>query len=104
MRERVGFIAAVERNELTFCEICERFGVSRKTGYKWLARYEATGPAGLVDLSRRPHQSPNATPRRVADRLEESFGRTMAHRLSRQLSVGYRGYRRGGFGWGSSLS
>ena len=35
MRERVGFIAAVERNELTFSEICERFEISRKTGYKW---------------------------------------------------------------------
>ena len=69
MRERVGFIALVERSELTFAEICERFEISRKTGYKW--RYETWGPAGLVDRSRRPHQSPKATPRRVADALEE---------------------------------
>jgi transposase len=52
MRERVGFIAAVERNEPTFCEMCERFEISRKTGYKWLARYEELGPAGLVDIAR----------------------------------------------------
>ncbi len=71
MRERVGFIAAVERNELTFAEICERFEISRKTGYKWRARYEESGPGGLVERSRRPDHSPNATPRRVAEALEE---------------------------------
>jgi len=71
MRERVGFIAAVERNELTFSEICERFEISRKTGYKWRGRYESSGRAGLVDLSRRPYHSPNATARRVSDGLEE---------------------------------
>ena len=71
MRERVGFIAAVERNDLTFAEICERFEISRKTGYKWRARYEESGPEGLVERSRRPDHSPNATPRRVAEALEE---------------------------------
>ena len=44
MRERVGFVAAFERNDLTFAEICERFEISRKTGYKWWARYEESGP------------------------------------------------------------
>jgi transposase InsO family protein len=71
MRERVGFVAAVERNELTFAEICERFEISRKTGYKWRGRFAESGPAGLVERSRRPHHSPNATPRRVAEALEE---------------------------------
>lgn len=71
MRERVGFIAAVERNELRFAEICERFEISRKTGYKWLTRYKESGPAGLMERSRRPHYSPNATPRRVSEALEE---------------------------------
>ncbi len=45
--------------------------MSRKTGYKWLERYEEQGPAGLVDRSRRPHHSPNATARRVVEALEE---------------------------------
>ena len=39
-------------------ELCRRFGVSRKTGYKWLQRYQAKGKDGLMDLSRRPHVSP----------------------------------------------
>ena len=71
MRERVGFIGFVEQSELTFAEVCERYEISRKTGYKWVARYREAGPGGLVDLSRRPHHSPNATPRRVAEALEE---------------------------------
>ena len=58
MRERVGFIAAVERNELSFAEICERFEISRKTGYKWLRRYAEGGPSSLVDRSRRPLHRP----------------------------------------------
>ena len=71
MRERVGFIALVERSELTFTEICERYGISRKTGYKWRARYAEGGPEGLLAHSRRPRHSPNATSRRVAEALEE---------------------------------
>jgi len=38
--------------------LCRRFGISRRVGYKWIARFEAAGLAGLVDLSRRPHASP----------------------------------------------
>jgi transposase InsO family protein len=71
MRERVGFIALVESSELTFAEICERYEISRKTGYKWLERYTEAGPEGLVERSRRPRSSPNATPRRVGEALEE---------------------------------
>ena len=37
-----------------------RLGVARATAYKWLARYRAFGPAGLVDRPRRPHTSPRA--------------------------------------------
>lgn len=41
--------------------LCERFGISRPTGYKWLARYRAVGLAGLVEQSRRPHACPTRT-------------------------------------------
>jgi transposase InsO family protein len=37
-------------------ELCSRFGISRKTGYKWLGRFRAAGEAELVDRSRRPHR------------------------------------------------
>lgn len=42
-------------------ELCRRFGVSRKTGYKWLSRYRDSGVSGLEDESRRPVHSPCQT-------------------------------------------
>jgi transposase InsO family protein len=41
---------------VSFSELCHRFNVSRKTGYKWLNRYRAEGIGGLMDRSRRPHR------------------------------------------------
>lgn len=58
--QRVQFIADVQRGVFSVAELARRYGVSRKTAYKWLDRYEGDGPAGLVDRSRRPHQSPQA--------------------------------------------
>jgi transposase InsO family protein len=69
MHERVRFVSDVARGEQGLSELCECYTVSRKTGYKWLERYEAEGPAGLVDRSRRPHHSPTATESRVAEAL-----------------------------------
>lgn len=45
-------------------EVCQRFGISRKTFYKWLKRYkESNGSTmSLQDQSRRPHSFPRATP------------------------------------------
>ncbi|SFC45030.1 leucine-zipper of insertion element IS481, partial [Nocardioides terrae] len=40
----------------------ERFDVSWKTAKKWADRYEAEGPAGMLDRSSRPHRQPNRTP------------------------------------------
>lgn len=44
----------VHRPGWSIAEVCRRYQVSRKTGYKWLERYEKAGPAGLVDRSHRP--------------------------------------------------
>ena len=38
--------------------LCRRFGISRKTAYKWLTRYRGEGIAGLRERSRRPRRSP----------------------------------------------
>jgi len=54
MDERMKFIADVLRDEDTMTALCSSFGISRKTGYKWLSRYEVFGPEGLVDLPRAP--------------------------------------------------
>ena len=58
--ERMRFMLAVEEREESFAAVCRQFGVSRKTGYKWLARYAAEGVAGLVDRSRAPLHHPQA--------------------------------------------
>src|SRR5689334_13114385 len=47
--------------------LCRERGVSRKTFYKWRARYRAGGLDGLEPASRRPHRSP----RRVSGEVEE---------------------------------
>lgn len=39
-------------------ELCRRFGIAPKTGYKWIGRFLAGGRKGLLDRSRRPHRSP----------------------------------------------
>ena len=45
MNERFGFVCEVERGERTMSELCRVFGISRKTGYKWLERYRELGEA-----------------------------------------------------------
>lgn len=47
-------------------ELCARYGVSRRVGYKWQARYQDDGAAGLVDQSRRPRGSPRGLHERPA--------------------------------------
>ena len=50
-------------------QTCRHFGLSRKAFYKWKARYEAHGEAGLCDRPRAPHRSPRATPREVISKI-----------------------------------
>lgn len=66
---RLEFARACASGLLTMTELCDQYAISRKTGYKWVARYAAEGRAGLVDRSRRPHQSPGATAPQVIEQL-----------------------------------
>src|ERR1700743_1264407 len=66
--ERVRFVMAVEEEEEAFAAACRRFGVSRRTGYKWDERYRAAGVEGLVDRSRAPRHHPNELARETAER------------------------------------
>ena len=65
MEQRREFVESRRSRAWTMVELCERFNVSRKTGYKWLRRAEAEGWAGLEDRSRRPRSCPWQTPRDV---------------------------------------
>ena len=53
MDQRVQFIADYQRDVFDVADLARRYGISRKTAYKWIDRYAAGGPAGLVDRSRR---------------------------------------------------
>jgi len=65
MEERLQFVRDALSDRFTMSELCARYGVSRRIGYKWLARYEAEGRAGLQDRSRAPHQCPHRIPKVV---------------------------------------
>lgn len=58
---RAEFIELSHSGTVPFSELCRRYSISRKTGYKWLHRYEEQGIAGLHDQSRRPLQQPAHT-------------------------------------------
>lgn len=64
--ERFRFIERWQRKELSFAELCRAFGISRKTGYKWLSRYEEGGWKALSDRSRAPHRQANEVLEEVA--------------------------------------
>ncbi len=56
MSLRAEFVQLAKTRLISMTALCRRFAISRKTGYKWLRRYEAAGEAGLADRSRRPHR------------------------------------------------
>lgn len=60
MSERLKFIATYLEYEVSFSDLCRDFGISRKTGYKWVRRYETDGATALAERSRAPQGHPNA--------------------------------------------
>jgi transposase InsO family protein len=68
VEERMRFVMAAEIGEESFAAICRQFGVSRRIGYKWLARFAADGIAGLQDRSRAPLHHPQGIASAVAER------------------------------------
>ena len=58
MSQRREFVEDAERGLYGMRELCARYGISPRVGYKWLARYQEHGLLGLADQSRRPQHSP----------------------------------------------
>jgi len=86
LRREFVSLASVEGANIS--ELCRRFGIARKTGYKWLKRFREIGEAGLHDQSRRPHRVRCPTPAEIEQRVlvvrEEHpswGGRKIHHRL-----------------------
>ena len=66
MNERMRFVTDWERDLYSMVDLCQRYGVSRKTGYKWVDRYERDGVEGLRERSRAPHRCPHRIAPEVA--------------------------------------
>jgi transposase InsO family protein len=87
MTLRRDFVILAAQDSLPFIQLCARFKISAKTGYKWLKRYRADGADGLVDQSRRPKGHPRRTAaaveaKIVALRQERGWGcRKLVERL-----------------------
>lgn len=63
MDQRLSFVTEHLKGTMPMVVLCERYGISRKTGYKWLARFTQAGPPGLIDRSRaRHHQGGRIAP------------------------------------------
>ena len=69
MNLRMHFVTEWQSGCWTMTELCADYQISRRTGYKWVGRYELSGPRGLHDQSRRPHHSPDATDPALVDAL-----------------------------------
>jgi transposase len=62
--ERQKFVKLVLKGQVTMTQACQQFGISRKTGYKIMARHAELGMAGLADGSRAPKTSSHQSCRR----------------------------------------
>lgn len=95
MSLRREFIQMTQTADANIRSLCRRFGISPKTGYKWIQRYRESGAAAdLVDRSRRPLKSPHRTSAEVEETI---LGIRHAHSCwggrkirARMTHIGYR--------------
>lgn len=69
IKERTRFVLDYESGLFTMSELCERFGISRQTGYALWQRYQEQGLAGLQDRARGPKSCPHKTLAQVEQAL-----------------------------------
>jgi transposase-like protein len=68
MDQRLQFLSSYQKEEMSVGDLCRAYEISRLTAYRWINRYNETGPEGLVDRSSRPtvartrHWSRSRTP------------------------------------------
>lgn len=68
--QRIAFVVRASETGANVSALCREFGVSRRTGYRWLDRYRSVGSLrGLSELSRRPLHSPDRTPAELEARV-----------------------------------
>jgi len=69
MSEKFSFVEACRTREESIASICDRFGISEKTGFKILKRYKEEGLKGLEERSRARHTHPYRISAEVAERV-----------------------------------
>lgn len=72
MDERVRFMGEWLGRSERMVDLCRYYGISRKTGYKWVRRYEELGVVGLEEMSRAPLQHPNAVSEEMVGRVVQA--------------------------------
>lgn len=95
---RAAFVSDYRSGSYSVAELCRSYGISRKTGYKWLGRYYEFGLEGLEDLSRAPHRHPQAVSEdirlailEIKDRYPKWGARKIDWRL-RKKNPSWKGY------------
>lgn len=87
MEEIIRFVMLARSARFTVTELCEQFGISRKTGYKYLERHQADGLKGLGPRSHRPLRFPQRTDGAVEAlilterRLHPTWGPKKLHKI-----------------------
>lgn len=69
MDQKMRFVCDCLAAEASMTVLCERYGISRQTGYVWLGRYRSEGPSGLEERSRAPLRHGRAMPAALAVRI-----------------------------------
>ncbi len=69
--QRREFVSLAKQEDANISALCQRFGISRKTGYKWLKRYRPDNLASLEDRPRKPQKSPKQTKSNIEAKVIE---------------------------------
>jgi transposase InsO family protein len=87
MNQRTEFCILSSKPGSNISELCRRFKITRRTGYKWLERYIEDGLPGLADKSKQPHHFPNQTPAGIEEYIvnirkdDQEWGSKKLHKI-----------------------
>jgi transposase InsO family protein len=87
MSQRLEFCVLASKPESNISDLCSRFNITRRTGYKWLGRYKEKNATGLADRSKKPFHSPNRTLAEIEDYViqkrisDPAWGSLKLHKL-----------------------
>jgi hypothetical protein len=101
MRERMRFVVDAEGELFTMTELCERYGISRMMGHKWLGRFRQDGLGALEDRCRAPLRCPHRTDPEVVEALVEARSIRFQNQGNRFFQVGPSFFQSGTLGVGT---